>query len=95
MSQSLKSCIQQLEIRLAEHRGTLHQAYAGLKHDVIQKMTSPKTLALAFLSGFGLMYFGKQNPSSSKPKKLPMLPALTHTSNLILLGERLKRLFSF
>jgi hypothetical protein len=96
MSQSLKSCIKQLEEQLAEKHSSLQSAYVNLKSDVYQKMTSPKSLALAFFSGFSLMYFNKQkSQQSADPKKMPLLPALTHASNFILLGERLKRLLSF
>ena len=94
MSQSLKSCIKQLEEQLAKDHSALQGAYFNLKSDVCHKMTSPKSLALAFFSGFSLMYFNKQkSQQAADPKKLPLLPALTHASNFILLGERLKSLF--
>lgn len=88
----LKTEIKRLEDQLHIKRSALHVTSRSLQQQFLQELTKPKSFVLAFLSGFGLVYFSRYKPQA-KPEKVPLLPALTHTSNLLLLAERLKKLF--
>lgn len=88
----LNTEIKRLEGQLHTKRSALHDCYQSLQQRSLQELTKPKSFALAFLSGFGLVYFSRYK-FQPRPEKVPLIPALAHTSNLLLLAERLKKLF--